>query len=124
MVRRGVPEPVSIPDHNNKKFPCPPVGQEGDLVSRHLDRSKRELPTISPNSRVPTLAQLGVGRLRSMSFRWYYPDQVRPVFLRTAACYGTLDLASPVPKVGRVGWARAATGMLPNTRLLHYLKLP
>ena len=31
-----------------------------------------------------------------MSFRWYYPDQVRPVFLRTTVCHVSLSDVYPV----------------------------
>jgi hypothetical protein len=52
-----------------------------------------------------------------MSFRWYYPDQVRPVFLRTTTCYGTLNWPLLSWDEGRS--ENGNHSMLPNTRLLH-----
>lgn len=52
-----------------------------------------------------------------MSFRWYYPDQVRPVFLRTAAH------CDPLTGLSRNSEEESSkeetTIRLPNTRLLH-----
>jgi hypothetical protein len=54
-----------------------------------------------------------------MSFRWYYPDQVRPVFLRTTACCGTPSAEPPPYLDGEGSGQGGTTAMLPNTRLLH-----
>lgn len=58
-----------------------PVGEESDLVSRHVERSSGIL--LGLVSRSPGMKG---GISRSMSFRWYYPDQVRRYFSDQLTC--------------------------------------
>jgi hypothetical protein len=88
VVRRGVPKPALIMDRvTNRKPFCNNVNSyqfvRKVILSVDILRDQSvSYKESAANSGVPVLA-LGGGRLRSMSFRWYYPDQVRPVFLRT-----------------------------------------
>jgi hypothetical protein len=116
VIRRGVPKPELILDKATNRRPFCNNVNSYQFVRKVIlsvdilrDQSVSYKESVA-NSGVPVSA-LGGGRLRSMSFRWYYPDQVRPVFLRTAACCGAL----PVLESAR----RETTTMLPNTRLLH-----
>jgi hypothetical protein len=60
VVRRSVPGPALIPEEKErKKDRRVPVRQEGDLVSRHVERSKRELQRVSSQLTCAHLGTLG-----------------------------------------------------------------
>lgn len=85
MVRRSVPLQVSNILRRLKALQLLPVGEESDLVGRHIGQVSRSNCKSATSQHYKHRISLPCYRKRDqgikprMSFRWYYPDQVMTV---------------------------------------------